>query len=68
MADSQSKTVQCPTCARAVEWNDKSPWRPFCSERCKLMDLGAWASERHAIPGEPVETEEKPKSDEEESG
>ena len=33
-------------------------WRPFCSERCKLMDLGAWASERHAIPGEAVETED----------
>jgi endogenous inhibitor of DNA gyrase (YacG/DUF329 family) len=68
MADSQSKTVQCPTCGRSVEWNDKSPWRPFCSERCKLMDLGAWASERHAIPGEAVETEEKPKTEDEESG
>jgi endogenous inhibitor of DNA gyrase (YacG/DUF329 family) len=43
-------------------------WRPFCSERCKLMDLGAWASERHAIPGEAVETEEKPKTEDEESG
>lgn len=42
----------CPTCRRSVEWNDKSPYRPFCSERCKLIDLGAWASERHAIPGD----------------
>jgi len=42
----------CPTCNRVVEWNANSPWLPFCSERCKLIDLGAWASERHVIPGE----------------
>lgn len=66
MADSQSKSVPCPTCGRPVEWSDKSPWRPFCSERCKLIDLGAWASEQHSIPGSTVETEEKPRSDEEE--
>jgi endogenous inhibitor of DNA gyrase (YacG/DUF329 family) len=40
----------CPTCKRPVEWSPAFPWRPFCSERCKLIDLGAWASERHAIP------------------
>jgi endogenous inhibitor of DNA gyrase (YacG/DUF329 family) len=50
-------SVPCPTCNRPVEWSDASPWRPFCSERCKLVDLGAWASERNAIPGEPVEDE-----------
>jgi uncharacterized protein len=61
-------TVRCPTCARAVEWNDSSPWRPFCSERCKLIDLGAWASEQHSIPGSAAETEEKPKTEDEESG
>ncbi len=48
-------TVTCPTCKRPVEWSAASPWRPFCSERCKLIDLGAWAAERHAIPGEPVD-------------
>ena len=63
-----STTVRCPTCGRAVEWSESSPWRPFCSERCKLIDLGAWASEQHSIPGEAVETEEKPKTDEGESG
>jgi uncharacterized protein len=68
MADSQSKTVQCPTCERPVEWSDKSPWRPFCSERCKLMDLGAWAAQRHSIPGETIETQEKPKTEDEDSG
>lgn len=42
--------VPCPTCSRPVEWSEGSPWRPFCSERCKLIDLGAWATEKHAIP------------------
>jgi endogenous inhibitor of DNA gyrase (YacG/DUF329 family) len=37
-----------------VPWSESSPWRPFCSERCKLTDLGAWASEKHSIPGEVV--------------
>ena len=44
--------VQCPTCSRAVVWSAASPYRPFCSERCKNVDLGAWASERYAIGGE----------------
>jgi endogenous inhibitor of DNA gyrase (YacG/DUF329 family) len=43
--------VNCPTCHRELEWNS-APFRPFCSERCRLMDLGAWLSERHAIPGD----------------
>ncbi len=46
--------VNCPHCKRQCEWQD-NPWRPFCSERCKLIDLGAWFQEHHAIPGEPVE-------------
>lgn len=46
--------VQCPTCQAPVAWVPASRWRPFCSERCKLIDLGAWAAEKHAIAGEPV--------------
>jgi endogenous inhibitor of DNA gyrase (YacG/DUF329 family) len=42
--------VHCPTCKREVEWSPQSAWRPFCSERCKLIDLGAWFSEQHVIP------------------
>lgn len=49
-----SKTVKCPTCGKAVPWGPQSPWRPFCSERCKLIDLGEWAAEGHRIPGEEV--------------
>ncbi len=45
--------VKCPTCQREIDWS-ASPFRPFCSERCRLIDLGGWLSERHAIPGEPA--------------
>jgi endogenous inhibitor of DNA gyrase (YacG/DUF329 family) len=44
------KTVACPQCGAAVDWIAASNWRPFCSERCKLIDLGAWASERYRVP------------------
>lgn len=47
----QPKMVKCPGCGKSVEWNDKSRWRPFCSERCRLIDLGEWASEGHRIAG-----------------
>ncbi len=42
--------VKCPICSKAVVWNADNPYRPFCSERCKNVDLGAWASERYSIP------------------
>lgn len=47
------RTVRCPTCGVLVDWGT-APHRPFCSERCRLIDLEAWASERHRIPGEPA--------------
>nr|WP_322109246.1 DNA gyrase inhibitor YacG [Steroidobacter denitrificans] len=47
-----------------MEWSEKSPWRPFCSQRCKLIDLGAWASGKHAIPGEHADPEDGSKSSE----
>lgn len=46
--------VSCPTCQTAVEWNANATFRPFCSERCKLIDLGEWANEEKSIPGEPA--------------
>lgn len=46
----KSTTVKCPTCGKAVEWKAENRWRPFCCERCKLIDLGAWADESHRIP------------------
>lgn len=47
------RKIKCPTCNNLTAW-DKNPWRPFCSERCKMIDFGDWASERNAIPGESV--------------
>jgi hypothetical protein len=44
--------VKCPTCRRDVEWVPSSQFRPFCSDRCRLIDLGAWFSEQHKIPDE----------------
>lgn len=49
--------VDCPTCGAPVDWTPESKFRPFCSHRCRLIDLGAWASEDHAIPGDPLEDE-----------
>lgn len=45
-------SVNCPTCEKNVIWEKSSDCKPFCSERCKLIDLGDWASEKHAIAGE----------------
>jgi endogenous inhibitor of DNA gyrase (YacG/DUF329 family) len=42
--------VACPTCERAVEFTATNRFRPFCSARCRAIDLGAWASEQYAIP------------------
>lgn len=42
--------VDCPTCGKKVEWLEINRFRPFCSERCKQIDLGAWAEEKYAIP------------------
>ena len=50
--------LPCPTCKREIVWSEEFPWRPFCSERCKMVDLGAWLTNAHAIPGEPVGLDE----------
>lgn len=47
-------TVKCPTCQKDVRWTETETFRPFCSERCKLIDLGEWAAEEKSIPGEPA--------------
>jgi endogenous inhibitor of DNA gyrase (YacG/DUF329 family) len=44
----------CPQCGQSVRLDDSNPWRPFCSERCKLIDLGEWFSGGRTIPGEPL--------------
>lgn len=47
--------IKCPICGKQNTWHPENKFRPFCSERCKLIDLGEWASETRAIPGEPVD-------------
>ncbi len=41
--------VNCPICSKAVEWNADSQYRPFCSKKCQMIDLGEWASEERKI-------------------
>jgi uncharacterized protein len=49
--------VKCPTCQRDLDW-EAAPFRPFCSERCRLIDLGAWLSEQRAIPADNARQQE----------
>ena len=43
--------VKCPQCKTPVKWSEDNSFRPFCSKRCQLLDLGAWASGRNKIAG-----------------
>ena len=52
MTQVKKTAVTCPTCGKAVEWTPEQRWRPFCSERCRLIDLGEWASESYRVPAE----------------
>lgn len=54
MSDSEPIKLNCPTCKKIVVWTDAFPHRPFCSDRCRLIDLGEWASENHKIAGAPL--------------
>lgn len=47
---SEETIVNCPTCGKSVVWNAQSLYRPFCSKRCQLIDLGEWAAEEKRIP------------------
>ncbi|MEM9620241.1 MAG: DNA gyrase inhibitor YacG [Pseudomonadota bacterium] len=47
-----TRIVTCPTCGGRVKWNSSNTYRPFCSERCKLIDFGAWVDEEHRISGD----------------
>jgi endogenous inhibitor of DNA gyrase (YacG/DUF329 family) len=52
-----SLTVKCPSCGANAQYGPDNPWRPFCSERCRNHDLGAWASERFRIASPPAGVE-----------
>ncbi len=63
MTQKELPQVLCSRCRKPADWYD-NPFRPFCSERCKLIDLGAWVDGEYRIPGEPVsgENEEEDKN------
>ena len=46
------KVVKCPTCGGDSVYAASNPYRPFCCERCKNIDLGAWANENFRVPEE----------------
>ena len=48
--------MKCPTCGKSAEWKD-NPFRPFCSERCKLVDLGRWVNDEYRVPGKDITAE-----------
>ncbi|HLW05608.1 MAG TPA: DNA gyrase inhibitor YacG [Azoarcus sp.] len=52
MSANDTLTVKCPQCNAPVKWLPESKWRPFCSERCRQIDLGAWASEAYRVPAD----------------
>ena len=47
------RSVRCPACAGPSRYAADNPWRPFCSERCKNLDFGAWASENYRVATQP---------------
>ena len=57
MTDVKGHVVSCPTCKEETLYRADNPFRPFCSERCRLIDLGEWADEGHRIPGQPATSE-----------
>jgi len=55
--------VNCPNCGKPVLWTPEQKFKPFCCERCKLIDLGEWVMEKKIIPGAPAYMEEEPFTD-----
>jgi endogenous inhibitor of DNA gyrase (YacG/DUF329 family) len=50
--------ISCPQCGKKGTWTAENTSRPFCSKRCKLIDLGDWADEKHRVPGDPASPDE----------
>jgi len=59
MSDAKRPVVACPRCGAPASFSTENKWRPFCSERCKMIDLGCWASEAYRVPeSEPAPSED----------
>lgn len=55
---SGAPVVRCPSCQKSLVYSTDNPWRPFCSERCRGVDLGAWASERYRVAAAPPQDDD----------
>ena len=53
------RTVRCPQCGGESRYAPDNPWRPFCSERCRNVDLGAWASESYRVEAPPSASDDE---------
>lgn len=49
-SSSTKRQIKCPQCGLLTFYSTENSFRPFCSERCKILDLGAWASEKYSVP------------------
>jgi endogenous inhibitor of DNA gyrase (YacG/DUF329 family) len=63
MTNKHIKT-NCPNCSKKDTWHQDNAFKPFCSDRCKLIDLGEWATEARTIAGEPVTRESDEENEE----
>jgi len=62
MSGKPARTVACPACGKPALFSPENEWRPFCSERCRMVDLGDWASESYRIPDKPANDDSPPES------
>ena len=54
------RLVTCPNCKKLTEYSTSNAFRPFCSQRCKMIDLGDWANENYKIPdNKPAEPDDE---------
>jgi uncharacterized protein len=56
------RKVRCPRCGKQADYSAQNAWRPFCSERCKMIDLGKWAAEDYRVPENDEPSSKPPES------
>ena len=56
------RQVQCPRCGAETLYSPENKWRPFCSERCRMIDLGKWAAEEYRVPEKDDASSKPPES------
>jgi endogenous inhibitor of DNA gyrase (YacG/DUF329 family) len=58
----KARRISCSKCGAATEYSLRNQWRPFCSERCRMIDLGKWAAEEYRLPEKDEEAASPPSS------